>query len=1456
MQTKQRGRRFFAVLLTLAMLLSAVPLTGLTAAAAEMTSGDFQYGVLSETDTDKTCEITGYTGSATEIVIPSELDGYTVTSIGDEAFEYCASLTSIVIPDSVTSIGDSAFASCASLTSITIPDSVTSIWAHAFSWCGSLTSIVIPDSVTSIGDWAFYDCDSLTSIDIPDSVTSIGAYTFSDCASLTSITVASGNPNYASADGVLFNKDKTELVQYPAGKPDTEYTIPSGVTSIEAGAFSNCDALTSIDIPDSVTSIGDEAFYDCASLTSVTLGNGVTSIGYEAFYWCESLASITIPDSVTSIRSSAFYGTAYYNDADNWENEVLYIGNHCIEANSDISGDYTVKAGTKTIADSAFSNCYALTSIDIPDSVVDIGYDAFYYCDALESISLGNGVKDVPSFTGCTALKAFSVGNSAESWYDTFSDCPLLESIDIGDGATGFAVRGDWGYLGINNSVFYNNPDNWMNGALYIGNHLVEIQNKDSVSGNFRVHEGTVSIANYAFELCENLTEIYLPESVTSIGDYAFAGCTSLKNISIPVGVKKIGDSAFDSCSQLEQIKLPEGLIELGSQAFEYCSHLKSVSLPASLQKIEYDTFLDCVSLTEVTIPNGVTEIDSDAFLGCASLRKITIPGSVQTVGGYAFQGCTALESIVLENGVKVVEEYAFSMCPALIEVVLPDSLTTLGEHVFWQDTSLTQLTIPVGVVEMGNNIAVECTALENIHVAAGNTAFQSEDGVLFNKAKTTLLCFPAGKTNSMYSVPDGVKEIAPNAFSYNSTLSEIRIGDSVTTIGDGAFQCCTSLETVAVPDSVVTLGANAFYGCSALKTATLGNSISEIANGLFEGCASLTNIVIPDSATAIGDDAFHACAALTSITVGSGVLEIGDAFYNPYNNDNAPISEIQVSGANPAYCSVDGVLYTKDMTELVYYPIAKASASYTLPAAVTFVSGAICLNPYLETIAVPSENTAYCSEDGVLLTKDKTEIVCYPIGKPDAAYTVPDSVTFIYSDVFENNTALREITLGKEFGGTNYSNQFEFFAPNLEAVYVSQENPNYVSENGVLYSSDMTELVKYPCAKADVSYTLPESVTQIGDNAFDGCKNLKSITLNTVIRHDDYERSSDLYELNEITTLESILVPDENPNLQSREDVLFTKDGKTLIIYPRAKAGEYTVPNGVEVIDYTAFHGAVYLTAVTIPDTVKEINGAFRNCPSLRSVILPDNGMYIDDFSFNNCIALEAVTIPTSVNFSWWKTFGYAPNDAGWFSPLPYFTVYGEPGSVAENYALQNGFKFVAGTYLNSGDTNISATGGTGIVPQNAVLQTECIETAENCVVYEISLVRDGIAVQPNGEVTVKIPVPDGMDGNACKVYREEADGSYTDMNAAYQDGYMVFTTDHFSVYVLTTENLHGTPGDVNADGKVDAVDARWVLQAAAGMRTLENATAADVNGDGKIDAVDARWILQAAAGMRTLGA
>ena len=198
--------------------------------------------------------------------------GNSVTSIGDWAFWCCSSLTSVTIPDSVTSIGGSAFCYCSSLESVVIPDSVTSIGEGAFYDCRSLESAVIPDSVTSIGSNAFSACSSLTSIEIPYSVTSIGSYAFCYCSSLTSISVDINNQYYSSENGILFNKDKTTIIQYAIGKTDTKYTIPDSVTSIGVWAFEECSSLESVVIPNSVTSIGVWAFEECSSLTDVYYG--------------------------------------------------------------------------------------------------------------------------------------------------------------------------------------------------------------------------------------------------------------------------------------------------------------------------------------------------------------------------------------------------------------------------------------------------------------------------------------------------------------------------------------------------------------------------------------------------------------------------------------------------------------------------------------------------------------------------------------------------------------------------------------------------------------------------------------------------------------------------------------------------------------------------------------------------------------------------------------------------------------------------------------------------------------------------------------------------------------------------------------------------------------------------------------------------------------------------------
>ena len=246
----------------------------------EIQKPTYEYAILP----DETIEIIGYNGSESKVVIPDKIDGKKVTGIGDYAFESCTNLTSITIPDSVTNIGEYAFQSCSNLTSVTIPDSVTNIGQRAFLFCKSLKYITIPESVQDIGEYAFYGCKSLEKIN-----------------------AAAGNENYVSVNGILFSKDKTKIVCYPANKNDRSYIIPSSVKVVGSGAFRDCSHLKSITIPNSVTTIEQHAFSNCTSLTSISIPDGIKTIEMGTFDYCKSLTSVRIPDSVTEIGHSAFY---------------------------------------------------------------------------------------------------------------------------------------------------------------------------------------------------------------------------------------------------------------------------------------------------------------------------------------------------------------------------------------------------------------------------------------------------------------------------------------------------------------------------------------------------------------------------------------------------------------------------------------------------------------------------------------------------------------------------------------------------------------------------------------------------------------------------------------------------------------------------------------------------------------------------------------------------------------------------------------------------------------------------------------------------------------------------------------------------------------------------------------------------------------------------------------------
>ncbi|MCD7777695.1 MAG: leucine-rich repeat protein [Clostridiales bacterium] len=306
----------------------------------------------------------------------SKLNGITISdsveNIGDYAFYDCSRLSSIAIPNSVTSIGDYAFYDCSRLNSIEIPDSVTSIGDYVFYDCSRLNSVTLSDGIKNIGNEAFCDCENLKNIYIPATVESIGDEVFFNCFSLTDINVDEDNESYYSVDGILFNKDMTELIRYPSGKEDASYIIPDEITIIAAGAFEYCINLSNITIPDGIMSLGESAFSDCTNLSSITIPNGISTIEYCLFYGGSNLNDVIIPNSVTSIGAWAFSGCTNLSNI-------------------------TVPDGVTYIRGGAFESCISLSNITIPNSVTNIGSETFINCRNLSSITIPNSVTEMDS---------------------------------------------------------------------------------------------------------------------------------------------------------------------------------------------------------------------------------------------------------------------------------------------------------------------------------------------------------------------------------------------------------------------------------------------------------------------------------------------------------------------------------------------------------------------------------------------------------------------------------------------------------------------------------------------------------------------------------------------------------------------------------------------------------------------------------------------------------------------------------------------------------------------------------------------------------------------------------------------------------------------------------------------------------------------------------------------------
>ncbi len=835
--------------------------------------GIYTYSVSNDEATITDCNAS----ASGDIVIPSSLSGYSVTSIGYNAFYGCTGLTSVTIPDSVTSIGDYAFRDCTGLTSVTIPDRVTSIGGGAFSGCSGLTSITIPDSITSIGYSAFYNCTGLTSVTIPDSVTSIGWEAFYNCTRLTSITIPDSvtsissdaftntayyNNTYNWDGGVLYagnwvldcNTSKSGILE-----------IKPGCVGIGDDAFYNCKGLTSVTIPDSVTSIGSDAFRNCTGLTSITIPDSVTSIGGEAFYNCTGLTEINW--NVMKISDFSEYNDIFYNAGQNGEGIKLVFGD-----------------SVERIPAYAFFGCSGLTSVTILDGVTSIGGYAFSGCTGLESVTIPDSVTSIGgyAFRYCTGLESITIPDSVTSiGYCAFYNCTGLTSITIPDSVTsigGYAFRYCTGLTEINwntknvsdfrydDCVFYNAGENGEGIKLVFG-------------------DGVERIPAYAFRYCTGLESITIPDSVTSIGDSAFEFCTGLTSVTIPDSVTSIGGEAFSDCTGLESITIPGSVTSIGGSAFSDCTGLTEINWNAKnvsdFSGYNY-IFANAGQNGEgikVVFGDSVEHIPANAFYSYSSsssttyssnITSVTIPDSVKSIGKDAFTNTAYYNNTDnWDDGVLYASNWILDCDTSKSGILeIKPGCVGIAENAFYNCTNIRAVKIDT----------IEDWLKINFSNEYSNPTYYGVD-----------LYIGVSKLSSDVIIPDGIKRIGKYAFYNFDQIENVSIPTSVTEIDEYAFYGCTGLTSITIPDGVTSIGEYAFYNCTGLTSVTIPDSVTSIGNYAFCYCTGLTSVTIPDSVTSIGDYAFSDCTGLTCITIPDSVTEIGQyAFSYCYSLKNA----------------------------------------------------------------------------------------------------------------------------------------------------------------------------------------------------------------------------------------------------------------------------------------------------------------------------------------------------------------------------------------------------------------------------------------------------------------------------------------------------------------------------------------------------------------------------------------
>lgn len=1153
--------------------------------------------------------ITGYNKDLLrcKVLIPEEIEGCPVTTIGDRAFYDMPSGIGkeFYIPDNVTTFGKEAFAASAYLDSVRMPQKLTKMGEGVFAACLQMHFLEIPDSLTEIPDYAFTNCwgygevnkysaeQSIGRVEqcVGKNVTKIGKYAFAGC----------WNMGKAWGDGRL--PEKLESIgegafQYCYKIKSLE--IPAGVTVIPDRTFQGCERLESIQIDGDITMIGAEAFDGCVALTSMPLSKSLNLIGADAFRDCTALTafqlaegnthfqvqqgalmtadatrlltyaasapqqSFVMPETLTQIDDGALKNLRYL--------ETLTF--------SPIFSDY--QAGM-------FENATGLKTVNFGEGTLTAIPDRFFKgCTSLVSPNAFTGVTSVgeSAFEGCTAVQSLSFDDSLSNiGTKAFQNCTALESVHIPDSVTSLSAAA------------FRNDVSLTEFQMPERLHTVSAS---SFSGCTSLKTVTWSkylqtIEANAFENTA-LTEIIFPESLTRIGAYAFAGIGTLESIVLPENVNTIGSSAF-SGTGIQTLKLPKSVTTLGNGAWMNCAALREVQWDAALAKIPANTFEHCTALTQIELPDGIVEIGARAFSGNESLTNVTLPRTVRRIESAAFEGCSALTDILLWPDVEEIAADAFANCENLTirgwkgsaaekaatsqgvnfaaadqEISYTFNAAQDGYLVSGCDENAVLLVLPavhngLPVVGTAENAFANCKYLQEVRVEAESVYLQVCDGILMDATGKTLLLYPARRAGADLVIDENVTAIADYAFAYCQHLRSITIGTQVETIGDHAFDAVNDALCLVVQDgSPVQLWASA-HG---VRYASESTSFTYRLEGDKAYITGYTG-TLPETVVPAVIDGYPVYAIenlrspiLTHVVVSEGIEVIGDSAFKAYFDYEKGYIRTLVSVSLPQSLKIisdDGFWGQENLQEI------------TLGSVVEIGQSAFGSCTMLKQI------------------------------------TLPDTLTTIGWRAFESS-GLTSLTIPVNV--TSLGDSFITDCSALTSLYVAEGNPTYEMEDGLLYDIPAKTLrYALPDVSGDVvirdgtvrigddvfkehaitSVQLPDSLQKIGNCAFQFCKELKEITF---------------------------------------PEGLITIDGLAFAYCTQLE--NVVLPEGLKSLGDSAFRSCDSLTEITVPEGITFMSGTFATCYSLRTVNLPSGLTHMMNGVVEGCRSLETLHLPAKL--------------------------------------------------------------------------------------------------------------------------------------------------------------------------------------------------------------------------------